>query len=189
MFDEVLTHPAGARAGVSDGPEVPNFQSRRSIERREQKTTEGDPPEVEAVAEVAVGERYLTATGVPVQVLGFRSELVLVQSLASENRYPLPLAYPLRPFDSGEPAFPVKERPNRPIDSAQPTVAPEKRRLSPLIDAMLLAGDMTMKGILRELRRKASAACRGRDLRANVRARISHLRRKGLQPRLAASDS
>src|SRR3989338_6326193 len=148
-FDEVLAPPAAARAGVPDGPEAPKFQSRRSIERRDQKTTEGDLPEVEAVSEVAVGERYLTATGVPVQVLGFRGELVLIQSLASENRYPLPLAYPLRPFDNREPAFPVKERPNRPIDSAQPTVAPEKRRLSPLIDAMLLAGEMTMKGIVK----------------------------------------
>lgn len=97
-------------------------------------------------------------------------------------------AYPLRPFDSEEPAFPVKERPNRPIDSAQPTVPPEKKRLAPLIDAMLLAGNMTMKGVLRELRRKAGAACHGRDLRANVRARMSYLRAKGLQPRLVAAE-
>jgi len=44
---------------------------------------------------------------------------------------------------------------------------------------MLLAGGKTMGGILRELRRKASAACRGRDLEANVRARLYWLQRRG----------
>lgn len=55
----------------------------------------------------------------------------------------------------------------------------QTKPLAPMIDAMLLAGSMTMKGILRELRRKASAACRGRDLKANVRARIYWFKRKG----------
>ena len=36
-----------------------------------------------------------------------------------------------------------------------------------------------MRGILRELRRKASAACRGKDLKANVRARIDWLKKRG----------
>lgn len=38
-----------------------------------------------------------------------------------------------------------------------------------------------MRGLLRELRRKASAACRGRDLEANVRARIYWLKKRGYQ--------
>lgn len=155
--------------------------------RREQKTTE-DEPEGEEAPEIMVGERYLTPAGAPVQVLAVAGEQILIQSLASENRFPLPLGYPLRRWGSDEPAFPVKDTPNRPIDEAQPTRPPEKRPIAPLIDAMLLAGNVTMKGILRELRRKASAACHGEDLRANVRARLSHLRRKGLQPRLAGSD-
>ena len=36
-----------------------------------------------------------------------------------------------------------------------------------------------MRGIVRELQRKASAACRGKDLQANVRARIYWLKRRG----------
>ena len=36
-----------------------------------------------------------------------------------------------------------------------------------------------MRGILRELRRKASVSCHGKDLKANVRARMYWLRRKG----------
>lgn len=188
VFDEVLAPPAAPQPGVAEGPETQNFQSRRSLRRREQKTTEGEP-EGEEAQEITVGERYLTPAGVPVQVLGVAGEQLLVQSLASENRFPLPLGYPLRRWGSDEPMFPVKETPNRPIDEAQPTRPPEKRPIAPLIDAMLLAGNMTMKGILRELRRKASAACHGKDLRANVRARMSHLRQKGLQPRLVSPDS
>ncbi len=57
------------------------------------------------------------------------------------------------------------------------------RPLAPLIDAMLLAGGHSMRGIVRELRRKASAACRGKDLKANVRARLYWFRRKGLSVR------
>jgi hypothetical protein len=51
---------------------------------------------------------------------------------------------------------------------------------------MLLVGNMTMRGIVRELQRKASAVCHGRDLPANVRARLYWLRRRG---RLAARDA
>ena len=36
-----------------------------------------------------------------------------------------------------------------------------------------------MRGIVREPKRRASAACRGKDLKANVRARMYWLRRKG----------
>lgn len=41
---------------------------------------------------------------------------------------------------------------------------------------------MHMRGIVRELQRKASAACHGRDLRANVRARLYWLRRGAAWP-------
>jgi hypothetical protein len=44
---------------------------------------------------------------------------------------------------------------------------------------MLLAGGNTMRGIVRELKRRASAACRGKDLKANVRARMYWFRSKG----------
>ena len=46
---------------------------------------------------------------------------------------------------------------------------------------MLLAGGKTMRGMVRELKRKASAVCQGKDLKANVRARICWLRRKGFE--------
>ena len=51
--------------------------------------------------------------------------------------------------------------------------------LAPIIDVLLMTGGMTMLGVVRELRRKASASCRGKDLQANVRARLYWFKRKG----------
>lgn len=75
-----------------------------------------------------------------------------------------------------DPAAPVPQADSRPV---QPPQAP--KALAPLIDAMLLAGNMTMRGIVREIQRKASSACHGRDLCANVRARVYWLRKRGLE--------
>lgn len=58
--------------------------------------------------------------------------------------------------------------------------APNKP-LALIIDAMLLAGNKTMRGILRELRRKACASCHGNDLKANGPARLYWFCRKGFK--------
>ncbi len=46
---------------------------------------------------------------------------------------------------------------------------------------MLLAGGRSMRGIVREVRRKASVSCHGKDLKANIRARIYWLKKRGCQ--------
>ena len=38
---------------------------------------------------------------------------------------------------------------------------------------------MTMRGIIHEIRRKASASCRSKDFKANVRARMYWFRKRG----------
>jgi hypothetical protein len=128
---------------------------------------------------VDVGSRHLTPTGLPVQVAEIQAGGTMVlQSLASDNRIAVPAGYPL--LNYRESAFETRgsaysRRPKRAASGATPR---PPKPLAPLIDAMLLAGDKTMRGILRELRRKASAACRGRDLKANVRARLYWFRKK-----------
>lgn len=127
------------------------------------------------------GKRFLTATGLPVEVISVTGDGLLLRSLASENRILVPANYPLKPFDSEQAAFHLRaglERPRAKLEL--PVLPPRKPKpLAPLIDAMLLAGNMTMKGIVRELRRKASSSSRGKDLKANVRARIRWLVGKG----------
>ena len=124
-----------------------------------------------------VGSRHITPTGLPVQVAEIQvGGAIVLQSLASENRIAVPAGYPL--LNYREPAFETRtraysHRPKRAEIGAAPRPA---KPLAPIIDAMLLAGGHSMRGIVRELKRRASAACRGKDLKANVRARMYWLR-------------
>ena len=117
------------------------------------------------------GNRYLTVTGAPVQVLEVRAEILVLQGLASDNRFLVPVGYPLDAPGGKATAFPPRPSPYSPY--AKP------RRGRPEIK--LLAGNMTMRGILRELRRKAGVSCRGKDLKANIRARIYWMKKRGQQ--------
>lgn len=53
--------------------------------------------------------------------------------------------------------------------------------LAAIIDPMLLAGGKTVKEIAAELAKKAAEAAKGKDLAANVRARMVSYTRKGWQ--------
>lgn len=53
--------------------------------------------------------------------------------------------------------------------------------LAAVIDPMLFAGDKTVKEIAAELAKKGGEAAKGRDLAANVRARMVSYTRKGWQ--------
>lgn len=125
-----------------------------------------------------VGNRYLTIAGAPVQILEVHEGIMVLQGLASDNRFCVPTAYPLQPFDQGKAAWEMRPAPYSARSKVKGQLAPNKP-LAPLIDAMLLAGGMTMIGIIRELRRKATMACHGKDLKANVRARLYLLRKQG----------
>ena len=126
-----------------------------------------------------IGRTYLTSSGLPVRVARLGDGLIVLQSLASDNRFVAPASYPLEPMKLKNSAFAVNPDPYqaRGPRSRKEPIPP--RPLAPIIDAMLLAGGKTMRGILRELWRKASASCRGKDLKANVRARMYWFRRRG----------
>ena len=51
--------------------------------------------------------------------------------------------------------------------------------MAAIIDPMLFAGTKTIKEIAAELAKKAGASAKGKDLEANVRARMVCYRRKG----------
>jgi len=129
-----------------------------------------------------VGGRYLTLTGLPVQVAALRTDGMLLRSLASGNEFEAPAGYELRPIGQGKAALSLKAAAaGRGPDKAGRIARPKAsaKPLAPLIDALLLAGNMTMRGIVRDVNRKASAACRGRPVAANVRARMYWLRKRG----------
>jgi len=126
-----------------------------------------------------VGNQYLTISGLPVEVLEIGGDLVQLQSLASDNRLSVPKGYPLRPLSRGEPAFEMRDSPYKPRLAGFRRVLADPQPLAPIIDALLLEGGRTMKGLVREVKRRASAVCCGKDVAANVRARICWFRKKG----------
>lgn len=131
-----------------------------------------------------VGQCYLTPTGVAAQLVGTADGYLVLRSLATDTRFVLPAASPLKPADAN--GVDARFRPISPSPSEQQAPSRREQPLAPIIDAMLLAGNMTMRGIVREIQRKASAACQGRDLRANVRARLYWLKRRGHSANLDA---
>jgi hypothetical protein len=69
-----------------------------------------------------------------------------------------------------------------PVASPEPPAKVFKGKvLSSIIDALLMRGGMTITGIAREVQRRASSASAGRDVRANIRARIHWLQQRGLK--------
>jgi hypothetical protein len=130
-------------------------------------------------ADPRIGGSYLTASGLPVRVARVDAAALILQSLTSDNEFSVPASYALRPFVEAEAAFERRPAPYQPRAPRARKGPGEPKALAPIIDALLLAGRSTMRGILRELRRKASAACRGKDLKANVRARLYWFKRKG----------
>lgn len=126
------------------------------------------------------GGRYLTVTGAPVQILEVRDGYVLAQSLVSDNKICLPEGYPLLPFKPDAVVGEMRPGPYMPR-SARPRGSKEPSApLAPIIDALLLKGGLSMKGIAREVRRRASASCRGKDVLANIRARLYWLSEEAL---------
>jgi len=128
-----------------------------------------------------IGRDYLAGSGIPVRLAGIDDGHLVLQSLASDNRFMAPVHYPLQPFKSKRAALQVRPSPYMgPRAKLRHDPAPPAP-LAPIIDALLLKGGLTMQGLAREAKRRASAACRGKDVQANIRARMYWLKRKGQQ--------
>ena len=92
------------------------------------------------------GNRYLTVTSAPVQVLEIHEGFMVLQSLASDNRFVAPAGYPLRPFKGEAAAF--EARPYRGPRAKPRRGQAQPKLLAPIIDALLLAGGHTLRGIV-----------------------------------------
>jgi hypothetical protein len=128
---------------------------------------------------LTVGASYLTPTGNPVQLLDLQGDVVLVQSLRTDNRFLMPVTYPLRPMEEKPSGLELRPTPYK--EATRPTLGERKRPLAPIIDALLSEGKLTIRGIAREVQRQASSACSGKNVRANIRARIYWLQRRGMR--------
>mgnify|MGYP001240461953 CR=1 FL=1 len=125
------------------------------------------------------GKNYITQTGLPVKVIAINSDNMLLQSLVTDNRLCVPLNYPLSPFNRKKPISELKDKPYILPSERIKSKNLNKKPLSAIIDKLLLPGKRyTMKGLIREIKRRASSQCKDKDIAANIRARIYWLEKR-----------
>ncbi|OGS32995.1 MAG: hypothetical protein A2218_10440 [Elusimicrobia bacterium RIFOXYA2_FULL_53_38] len=131
-------------------------------------------------SEAKEGVRYLSKTGIPVTVTGTKNGKVLIKLETTKTTVAVNGDYDLKPIvapaGKKEAERSPKEKGKAKAD-VKTVTAPNS--LSALIDPMLLSGGHTVKEIAIELLNKAGEMAKGKDLEANVRARMVSYARKG----------
>jgi len=134
-------------------------------------------------SEAKEGEMYLSRTGIPVTVMGLRNGKVLIKLKTTGTTTMVNGDYELKPYSEkgiGKDSKVILKA-NGKDKMAVKVKAKREGSLAAIIDPMLLAGGKTVPEIAAELAKKAGDAGKGKDLNANVRARMVSYTRKGWQ--------
>ena len=136
-----------------------------------------------------VGARYLNKSGIPVKVVEFKDDKVVLYSEVTKMEIPVSKNYPLRECVENEHPLStesMKEKVNALLDSiGSPTpketvkVKPKGETMASVIDPYLFTGDKSVAEIVKAIEKRKLAITRDRDLHANVRARLVNYSRKG----------
>lgn len=124
-----------------------------------------------------IGEKYLSKRGTPVTVIGHKGDKVILRVSGSDNDVPVVKDYELRPYNRAQ-----VSRDARHLEQSNGAKAGRKPRgesVAAIIDPFLLAGGKTVKEIAELVGKKAAALAKGKDMEANVRARMVSYTRKG----------
>ena len=129
-------------------------------------------------SDAEVGKKYLSKKGDPVTVVGSKGDQIVVRIDAIGKQVEIPKHYELRPYDSTKVNAESKS-----LEKAYKNGKGERKTregtLASIIDPFLLQGGKTIVEIAAVLGKKAGAAGKGKDLAANVRARMVAYTRKG----------
>jgi len=136
-------------------------------------------------SEAKMGEKYLSKTGIPVTVTGAKDGKVLLRLEITGTTIRVNGEYELKPYDekgvSKDSKLLMKAN-GRAKKVGKAAATPHKAgSLASIIDPMLLSGGHTVKEIAADLAKKGGEAAKGKDLEANVRARLVTYTRKGWQ--------
>lgn len=129
------------------------------------------------------GKKYLTKSGIPVTMLGPKGSKMLLKVETTGNKTEVDADYELRPYDEtklSKDARLLMKVSGKSKNGASKTGARDGS-LAAVIDPMLFSGGHTIQEIAAELKKKAKALTNGKDLEANVRARLFTYRRKGFR--------
>jgi hypothetical protein len=126
------------------------------------------------------GKKYLSKNGTPVIVTGFKDGKVLLKSDATGNEIKVSKNYPLQEYDekkvNSESKTLIKSNGNGKKGQARKS---KEGTLASAIDPLLFAGGKTVAEIVAVIEKKKLPAAKGKDLNANVRARMVNYSRKG----------
>ena len=126
-------------------------------------------------SEAKIGEKYLSRTGIPVTVTGAKDGKVSLKLETTGSVIRVNSDYELRPLPATNPKAGQKCK-GRAKGEVQKSTS-----LAAIADPLLLAGGHTVKEIAAEIARQAGEDDQGKDLEANVRARLVSYTRKGWQ--------
>ena len=123
-----------------------------------------------------VGQKYLSKKGTPITVVGHKGDKVVLKIGVSENDIEVAKTYELKPYKESE----VSKEANL-IRAGLPKGSgkPKGPSLSTVIDPILFAGGKTAKEIAALAIKQAPDLAKGKDVEANVRARMVSFSRKG----------
>lgn len=120
-----------------------------------------------------VGQKYLSKKGTPVTVVAHNGDKVVLKIAGSKNEVDFAKNYELKPYRDAEVNKEAKilirangggrHKGGRKLN---------KESLSVTIDPMLFAGGKTVKEIAEQVIKQAADLAKGKDVEANVRARM-----------------
>lgn len=125
-----------------------------------------------------VGQKYLSKKGVPVTVMGMKGDKVVLRVEVSGNKVEVAKNYELMPYKESKVSKEAKLLVN---SNGKKSGERREGSLAAVIDPMLLAGGKTIQEIADVVEKKSGPAAKGKDLQANVRARMVTYKRKGWQ--------
>jgi len=128
-----------------------------------------------------VGKKYLTKTGIPVTVFSAKGNKMVLKVETTGNKTEVDGSYELRPYEESKMSKDAQLLIKAKGKSKNGASKGKSREgsLAAIIDPLLFAGEHTVKEIAAELAKKAGTAAKGKDLEANVRARLYSFRKKG----------
>ncbi|MCG3204315.1 MAG: hypothetical protein KCHDKBKB_01030 [Elusimicrobia bacterium] len=122
-----------------------------------------------------IGEKYLSKKGTPVTVVGHKGDKIILKVAGSDNEVPVATDYELKPYDKSN----VSKEARQLEQSTQTGRKPRGESVATMIDPLLFAGGKTVKEIAELVTKKAGELAKGKDMEANVRARMVTHSRKG----------
>ncbi len=128
--------------------------------------------------EAKAGEKYISRTGVPVTVIEATGAKTKLKLETTGSSIWVNNDYELKPRGA-EVQRKGRNFPKGKTGAVAGTGPQKSLTLSAIIDPMLFDGGHTVSEIAGELSRKAGESAKGKDLEANIRARLVSYKRKG----------